>query len=389
MVVKWIPLLMALLVDLLIASYLLEDYPKAMYPEKEPEQKREVYVSRLAGPNTSSVEEQIAHLSLTGRPFCIDYRTLNQTHILVEPGDPSGSEESRQDAPARNYKKLRLEDIRSVKKFVFFVGYSRSGHSIVGSLLDAHPNIIMAHEYNLFRQWDKAPEKHFQRAYLYKELLKNSVDSAVSGWRSKQKDVKGYTLGMTGQWQADFKELLVIGDKSGAVTTQIFKSNQERFLEILRELKRSINVPIRVIHVVRNPYDIISTKLLYADAGKGSKLNATAERKHCNNYGLHYHTNRTFRMVGVVQNLLEKTNLTALDVHLADLVSRPRDTMATMCRFLNLACSQDYLEACERKVFARLSRSRLLVHWPRDLVEEVHRLAMPYRFLWRYSFNGD
>lgn len=39
---------------------------------------------------------------------------------------------------------LKQQDIDSVKKFVFFIGYARSGHSIIASLLDAHPNIVMA-----------------------------------------------------------------------------------------------------------------------------------------------------------------------------------------------------------------------------------------------------
>ena len=32
--------------------------------------------------------------------------------------------------------------------FCLFVGYSRSGHSLVGALLDAHPEITIAHQVN-------------------------------------------------------------------------------------------------------------------------------------------------------------------------------------------------------------------------------------------------
>ena len=49
-----------------------------------------------------------------------------------------------------NLAKLPSEVINGIKKFVFFVGYAcaRSGHSIVGSLMDAHPHVVIAHEFS-------------------------------------------------------------------------------------------------------------------------------------------------------------------------------------------------------------------------------------------------
>jgi len=37
-------------------------------------------------------------------------------------------------------------DFSKLRNFVLFVGYPRSGHSLVGSLIDAHPHAIIAHE---------------------------------------------------------------------------------------------------------------------------------------------------------------------------------------------------------------------------------------------------
>lgn len=41
---------------------------------------------------------------------------------------------------------VETPDFASVRTFVLFVGYPRSGHSLIGSIMDAHPNIIIAHE---------------------------------------------------------------------------------------------------------------------------------------------------------------------------------------------------------------------------------------------------
>lgn len=326
---------------------------------------------------------------------CFDYRTLNLSYDTEKAegnltDDSNNVSNSLPLPPAAVTKKsLTEQDVERVRKFVFFVGYPRSGHSIVGSMMDAHPNMVIAHEYNLFRRWERARGKHTQRKQLYNSLYRNSIASALSGWRSKDKDSKGYTLGLDYPWQAGFTELKVIGDKSGAVTTNMFKRDPQRFEEILRELRQTTGVPVYAIHVVRSPFDMISTRLLYADSGKRGRLAVTPERPHCNSYGLSYHTNRTFTLIQDVQRLIEKTNLTVLDVHHTDLVNEPRETMSMVCRFLGLPCPADYLDACESKAYRHTPKSRLLVDWPERMIEEVNRLSKPHTFLWRYSFKGD
>lgn len=39
-----------------------------------------------------------------------------------------------------------LRDFANVECYCMFVGYPRSGSSLVGSLLDSHSNIVIAHE---------------------------------------------------------------------------------------------------------------------------------------------------------------------------------------------------------------------------------------------------
>ena len=49
----------------------------------------------------------------------------------------------------------------------------------------------------------------------------------------------------------------VIGDKKGSGTNRVFRDNPD----ILKLLKNKIDVPIKFIHVTRNPYDNISTMI--------------------------------------------------------------------------------------------------------------------------------
>ena len=42
------------------------------------------------------------------------------------------------------------ETIKSVKKFVFFFGFDRSGSTVTGRIIDAHPHALIANELGLF-----------------------------------------------------------------------------------------------------------------------------------------------------------------------------------------------------------------------------------------------
>lgn len=287
---------------------------------------------------------------------------------------------------------LSRNDVNSVKKFVFFIGYARSGHSIVASLLDAHPNMIIAHEFNLFRVWTgKEGERLSNRTNLYNKLYRNSYNNAVSGWRNEKKKQKGYSLDVHSRWQGKFEKLLVMGDKSGAVTTQMYNHSREIFTNVLKKLQVAVGVPIKVIHVVRNPYDIVSTRLLYADAGGSkSKLEATEEEKHCSIGGLGSQVNRTLVLVNKVQDFIDNSGLDILDIHLLDLIQDPGHVLNNICAFLGVDCPVSYIETCSHKVFKRVHRTRELVVWPQWLIDKVYlELIKPFRFFWRYSYSGN
>ena len=50
------------------------------------------------------------------------------------------------------FKPLTSAEVEGVERFVFFIGYPRSGHSFIGSVLDTHPNTVMAHKYMFLRK---------------------------------------------------------------------------------------------------------------------------------------------------------------------------------------------------------------------------------------------
>ena len=157
-----------------------------------------------------AVKKNRQHLS---RPF------LN---VHGEPQNQQLVHGSRHDYHSHLLPTLLQNVISGVKKFIFFVGYARSGHSIIGSILDAHPNVVIAHEYNLFEKLpiivapnSKRRQTNFTEAAkkLFNQLYQNSyVNVFLNGRRSR--NANGYNLTLNGTWQGRYKDqILVIGDK--------------------------------------------------------------------------------------------------------------------------------------------------------------------------------
>ncbi len=140
----------------------------------------------------------------------------------------------------------------NVRTYCMFIGYPRSGHTLISSLLDAHPNVIITNEIDKLEYI----EKGFEKEKIFPLLLANSQSFASTG-----REWTGYSYQVPNQWQGKFKTLQVIGDKKGGTSTLRLFSKPE----LLRLLWETIDIEKKFIHVIRNPYDNISTLAMKAD----------------------------------------------------------------------------------------------------------------------------
>ena len=306
------------------------------------------------------------------------------TTVLRRPVEPSHH------PPKAPTLSLSEEAINSVEKFVFFVGYGRSGHSIIASMMDAHPNMIIANEFYLFDKWARQVKSVRDRAKLFNELYRNSYKSAhaKNGWRTVQKDQKGYTLELAGAWQGKFEQLQVIGDKTAGDTAIKGHLSPAKFKKMYKELQSTVQVPIQVIHIVRNPYDMIATVALYNASNKPEvKVKASKEHKFNRPGYLRNAARSIFAKADGVMQIINSCHPKLLEIHSEEFVQDPKEVIQQICRFLEVECSEDYLQKCYDKAFKTLSRSRDVVEWPPDLVATVQREIETYRFFQMYSFD--
>jgi len=253
---------------------------------------------------------------------------------------------------ARRYR----AEIASVERFCMFIGHARSGHSIVGAALDAHPNIVTAHEANALL-WLRGG---MSRKQLYWLLLDHEQRYNDAGRPAR------YDYRVPGQWQGRVDRLTVIGDKHGPAAAR-WLAAKPRLFDRLRRL----GDPLRMVEVVRNPFDNITTW-------------AAREETDLDTARLRYFI-RCQELEDIVRRL--DTDEYAMVRH-EHFVADPEGTLRTLCAFLGVDAPPDYLQACASIVYDRPHHSRDDAPWTDDLVKLVEDDIERYPTLAGYRFDA-
>ncbi len=247
---------------------------------------------------------------------------------------------------------------QDVETYCMFIGYPRSGHSLIGSLLDAHPDIVIAHELDAL----KYLHARFTKRQLYSLLLANSRCFAVTGRQGRH-----YSYAVPNQWQGRFRHIRIIGDKKGGSSTLRLRANPE----LLQRLRKVVDVPVKMIHVVRNPFDNIST----------------IATRHCLSLR---------EVIAYYFALCDTIAITKTQVPDADLfemrheafVANPRGLLQELCHFLEMEATDDYLEACAGIVFQAPRQTRTGAQWDYELIGLVQDHMARFPFLQGYRYEN-
>ena len=287
--------------------------------------------------------------------------------------------------PRETIYNLPKDVIDGVKTFVFFLGHAHSGHSIVGSLLDAHPHMVIAHEANVFGGLCQGTLKP-KRDAIFNTIWKNTVRGSEHGTRVSP--VKGYSLLVKGLYEGKYVDHIeVIGDKKAGTTTSILLKQQTKFFHTLDSLK-SLTDSVKMIHVIRNPYDNIATSMVYV---MNSKKEVASIKKSENivkvkNVTVFNQIRRYFTYYKVIEEA--KHNLEYIEVHGRDLVRDARGTISRMCDGLGVFCSDSYLDVCSDKVFKNESKTRYKIQWNKEQLDEIQRNIDRFSSLNGYTFDS-
>ncbi len=246
--------------------------------------------------------------------------------------------------------------------FCLFVGPPRQGTSLVGALLDAHPDIVIGHETHVV----KLAAKGASREVIFQTLLEKSRDAAGRGRKEGR-----YTYAVEGQWQGRVRTLRVIGDKASGKTAVRLNRNPAE----LTDLERKVRVPVRFVHVTRNPFDTIARMSLLERAGEPAPTLTTATEA----YAI---------LADATANVVGSRPDGVVTVRHESVVETPALELRRLCAFFGVEADAQYLEACAGLVFPSPRRSRDLVEWSDAELRAVEQIIARHEFLHGYSWAG-
>ena len=253
-----------------------------------------------------------------------------------------------------------------LERFCLFIGHGRSGSSLMGGLLNAHPNIVMSNELNVLQYM----KENISRNELFNLIYYIARRQAKSGSQGGG----GYSYAVPNQWQGRHREILVLGDrKAGATAIQISRNTK-----LFSELKEWIGLPINFVHIVRNPFDTLATTVRKTIRNPGE-----SEESH-----LRRQIERYFQRASAVKTVMELNGED--NVHIVyheDLMVNSSAVLIELCRFLGVETSEQYVRDCTSILRKKPNVTRDQIEWTPALIDSVSAKIDELPWLKRYSYS--
>lgn len=246
-------------------------------------------------------------------------------------------------------------DVTRVKYFLMFMGYPRSGHTLVASMLNAHPNVVCSNQQFI-------------------------LTNGAAGLDSILSKIEAGTP--RGQWNPNAyidpcqkQDITVVGDKTGHRTVEHLISNPEA----LEKFKEVIPWPIKWIHVSRNPYDCLST---------WTKKNVENRQKRVPRVTQEMEFNNVFQKFKALNEKIVELKKTEDVLSIAhERVIRFIDkSLNELCAFLDIPKLDDWRARCIKKKWKDPRETRTHIQWTPPMRAQVEKMTRQYPWLNSYDY---
>lgn len=250
----------------------------------------------------------------------------------------------------------------NLKYFCMFIGYPYSGHSLVGSIIDAHPNAVISHELHIGR----LVKKGYPKEKIFSMIILNSISFA-----RHERTWNSYSYAIPDEWNGRFAEIKVIGDKKGGGSTKFFSKKAE----IFDIVDSGFGVPVKYVHVMRNPFDIIATLYKKRKVSSPDKMGQMIEK--------------CLQHIGKVEAIRLKVSPEHWqDIYHESLLSFPEGTISELFRFFGLETPSGFVENCMKLLYKNPHRSRFDIDWKEDEIAYVSAKLQGYERFAAYTFDS-
>ena len=229
-----------------------------------------------------------------------------------------------------------------------------------------HPNAILSNQLNVLslveHNYSKASDifshsgKHYKRKSKQLEVTRDTIIKYQINGRENHRSIH------------------LIGDKRGGTSSRRLFELQS--LSLLAKTKEVVQIPLKIIHVVRNPFDNITTMVTRA---------MKVTHKHGLSSIFTSKMDSYFTKVETNQKILSSPDYNVFTIHLEDF---NRKTIQQLFDFLSLPTSSEFLNDCTSILWTKTNRSSQKVDfWTSERINAVKDRMRKVPFLSHYTFD--
>lgn len=241
-----------------------------------------------------------------------------------------------------------------MKYWLSFCGCPMSGHTLVAAILNANPNVICSNQLHVYKN-----------ASVDFDVLKEHSENHIT-WKSSNRVP-----------HVPKQEITVMGDKTVHRTIDLLSKDPKK----LGEFREFINVPIKWIHIVRNPYDNIATwaRLEY-ESKKADGIETTQKRE------LNTVIEEFARLNRTISQLRRSEDV--ITVNYEYIITRMHNTLEEMANFLEISFDPEWRDNVRNTVWKKPRIARNTVKWTPQQRVIVQEIINDYPWLNGYYYSG-
>ncbi|MCI4650963.1 sulfotransferase [Phaeodactylibacter sp.] len=251
-----------------------------------------------------------------------------------------------------------------INQGLFFIGYPRSSHSILGALLDAHPEVVVSHELDVLAFLDAG----FSKRQLIQMMITRSRQFAKTGnqWM-------GYNYRVPGGYQGRVETLRLVGDKRGGTTTKWYRKDPALFSKLHELFPETV-----FVHMYRNPFDSISTSYFRSEARRRKKFGEA---------DLYRKIDHFFDHARVIHEFEQQQPFEFRSIRADDFLESPKEILTDLLGHFSIRASPKYLDNCASILFGKPPKRRNeLELWSSQTIAYVQKRMPETPYFEGYQF---
>ncbi|MFK8012623.1 MAG: sulfotransferase [Marinicellaceae bacterium] len=241
-------------------------------------------------------------------------------------------------------RKIQPIQLSRINQLVLFVGHAHSGHSIIGSILDAHNDIALANEVNIVKLIHEyqLTQVEIESILLHYSLLNGDSNS----WHNSE-----YVYKIKNSLQGKTKNPTIIGDKKAGGTTRIFYNNPQ----LLNKIMQIYGDELKFVFVERNPVDIVAAYSYY--------MKQPPSQFHVDRF------NENLNTVKLIQSTVQDHQF--LKIKQEKFIKQPYEVVVKLLEFLNINYEPSQIDKWVKNVRADIPGKSSQIEIPAKLLVQL------------------